>query len=65
MGITWVIVTAFIISLIQGFVFGRWSLSRISYSREFNVSTCYADDTIEMIEVIANAKPLPVIWLRM
>ena len=40
-------------------------MSRVSYSRAFNQSTCYVGDTVEIVEVITNAKPLPVIWLRM
>jgi uncharacterized protein (DUF58 family) len=64
MGIAWVLVLAAVITILQSFVLGRWALSRLSYTRQFNVSTCFAGDTIEMVEVIENAKPLPVLWLR-
>jgi len=44
---------------------GGFALKRVSYTREFNRSSAYVGDTIEIVEVIANRKPLPVIWLRM
>ncbi len=65
MGITWVILICMVIVFIQSFILGGFSLSRVSYTREFNKSTCYVGDTVEIVEVITNAKPLPVIWLRM
>lgn len=62
------IIILFLIALVAVFLqsqlLGRWSLSRIRYSRSFNVSECYSGDTVEMIEVIENHKPLPVLWLR-
>lgn len=49
---------------LQAWVYGRWSVSRIRYTRQFNMSACYAGDTVELVEVIENYKPIPVFWLR-
>jgi uncharacterized protein (DUF58 family) len=65
MGITWVIIICAVIIVIQSYILGGWALTRVSYTRDFNKATCYVGDTVEIVEVITNAKPLPVIWLRM
>lgn len=65
MGISWVILICTAIIIIQSFILGGFALARVSYTRDFNKSSCYAGDTVEIVEVITNAKPLPVIWLRM
>src|SRR5690554_1182392 len=65
MGITWVIILCALIIVIQSFILGRYALARVSYTRDFNKTTCYVGDEVEIVEVITNAKPLPVIWLRM
>lgn len=49
---------------LQAFVLGRFSVSRIRYTRRFEVTECYAGDTIELVEVVENHKLLPVPWLR-
>ena len=52
------------IAILQSYVFGVFGISRIRYTRRFNVETCYAGDKVELLEVIENVKPLPVPWLR-
>ena len=64
MGMIGIVVTAVCIAVIQSVLLGVWSLKRVSYSRRFNATSCYAGDTIELVEEIANAKPLPIMWLR-
>src|SRR5690606_28014889 len=49
---------------LQAAVLGRRSVSRIRYERRFEVTDCYAGDTIELVEVIENHKGLPVPWIR-
>ncbi|GAF08426.1 hypothetical protein JCM16418_2500 [Paenibacillus pini JCM 16418] len=49
----------------QGYVLGKGSLKKITYERHFNSESCYVGDRIEMVEVIENAKPIPVPWLRL
>jgi uncharacterized protein (DUF58 family) len=65
MGITWIILICGFIVAIQSFILGGWALSRVSYTRQFNKPTCYVGEVVEIVEVITNSKPLPVIWLRM
>lgn len=64
MGIIGIVVTAACLAVIQSVLLGAWSLRRVSYSRRFSAPSCYAGDTVEMVEEIANAKPLPIMWLR-
>jgi uncharacterized protein (DUF58 family) len=49
---------------LQAAVFGLNGVSRIRYTRQFQVPECYAGDTIELVEVIENHKWLPVPWIR-
>lgn len=65
MGISLVIIICLVIVGIQSLILGGWSLSRVSYTRNFNKSTSYVGDVVEIVEVITNAKLLPVMWLRM
>ncbi len=49
---------------IQALVFGYFDLKRLSYRRAFDRDTAVEGERVELIEVIQNAKPLPVPWLR-
>lgn len=62
--IAWLLAVAGAVMLMQSVLFGRWALARVSYTRTFGAEAVFAGDTAEMIEVIDNAKPLPVFWLR-
>jgi hypothetical protein len=57
------LVTGLVVGL-QAAVFGLNGVSRIRYTRQFQVPECYAGDTIELVEVIENHKWLPVPWIR-
>jgi uncharacterized protein (DUF58 family) len=47
-----------------GWIYRIWGLSRVMYERSFSEKAVYAGEKIEMIEVIGNAKWLPLPWLR-
>lgn len=65
MGLQWLIIfTALIIGLL-GFVYSRWALSSVTYSRHFDQRTAFEGDEVQMIETIANRKLLPLPWLRL
>ncbi|MWC28075.1 DUF58 domain-containing protein [Paenibacillus sp. MMS18-CY102] len=53
-----------IIVFIQHSLFKRVALRRISYSRQFDRTTCFEGDEVHMIETIANEKRIPLPWLR-
>ncbi|MDQ8733701.1 DUF58 domain-containing protein [Paenibacillus sp. LHD-38] len=60
----WFIVAAVAILSVQSRVFQRFVLRRIKYERRFTSKTCYSGDQVELLEEMANAKWLPVPWLR-
>lgn len=65
MGLHWFIaITAILIGL-QGFVYRKWALSRVAYSRSFDRKAAFEGDEVQMIETIANRKLLPLPWLRL
>jgi uncharacterized protein (DUF58 family) len=49
---------------LQSFLFRRWGLSRLRYTRAFSRKAAFAGETVEIVEVLRNAKPLPMPWLR-
>lgn len=61
----WLLFIAFVAVFVQGRIFGVFGLRRISYSRHFSERACYEGDTVLLVERIANAKVLPVPWLRL
>ncbi|MGO4697040.1 DUF58 domain-containing protein [Paenibacillus sp. 2TAB26] len=60
----WFILAAIVILSLQGKIFQKLVLRRIQYERRFTSKTCYSGEQVEMIEEMANAKWLPVPWLR-
>ncbi|QHW34560.1 DUF58 domain-containing protein [Paenibacillus rhizovicinus] len=64
MGILWYIISAVIVIFLQRFLFRYYGMRKVSYSRSFNVQTCFEGDAIEMVEKLSNGKLLPVPWLR-
>ncbi|MDB5084915.1 MAG: hypothetical protein JWN30_1801 [Bacilli bacterium] len=65
MNLPWIILFVLVILFVQEQIYKRWGLSRISYSRYFNVVTAFPGDEIQMIEQIGNHKLLPVPWVRL
>lgn len=65
MNLAWFIFITIIVMLVQGFIFGKWGLHRIHYTRSFSKRTVFVGEKIEMIDEISNKKLLPVPWLRL
>ncbi|WP_308530569.1 DUF58 domain-containing protein [uncultured Paenibacillus sp.] len=65
MQLPWLLVSAALILVMLAFVY-RWrALKGIRYRRYFSERAVFEGDTVEMVEVIANAKLLPLPWLRL
>ncbi|WP_419873565.1 DUF58 domain-containing protein [Candidatus Pristimantibacillus sp. PTI5] len=60
----WFIVAAVAILSVQSRVFQRFVLRHIKYERRFTSKACYSGEQVELLEEMANAKWLPVPWLR-
>ncbi|MBS4223241.1 DUF58 domain-containing protein [Lederbergia citrea] len=65
MNIAWFIFITFVIAGIQAYIYGKWGLARIQYTRSFNEKAVFEGERIEMIDEISNRKLLPVPWLRL
>ncbi|WP_138495221.1 DUF58 domain-containing protein [Paenibacillus pinistramenti] len=65
MALLWLFLACGLVLVLQGIILGRGALRRLTYERHFSTETCYAGDRIEMVEVIENAKSIPVPWLRL
>lgn len=65
MQLPWLIVSTVLILVTLAIVY-RWrALKGIRYQRYFTERAVFEGDTVEMVEVIANAKLLPLPWLRL
>ena len=65
MSIAWFIFITYVVFGAQAYIFGKWGLSRVQYTRTFNETAVFEGEAIEMIDEIANKKLLPVPWLRL
>ena len=59
------LLVAVVIIALQGWVYRRWGLKRLTYERRFSREAVHAGEEIEMVETIANRKLLPLPWLRL
>lgn len=50
--------------LLQSFLIGRFGMRALTYTRWFSRAEAFAGDTVEMVEVLRNKKPLPLPWLK-
>ncbi|WP_256760624.1 DUF58 domain-containing protein [Cohnella sp. WQ 127256] len=62
--IVWVVLIMTVLYLMQGFVYSRFGLKSVTYSRTFSTPRLFAGQTVWMHEKIANRKRLPLPWLR-
>jgi hypothetical protein len=65
MSIAWFLFITCLISVIQSFIFNKWGLTRLQYTRSFSKESVFAGEEIEMVDEISNNKPLPIPWLRL
>ena len=59
----WVVVSTIILIGVQIFLFGYLSMRKITYRRYFTKSKLFEGEEMEMVEIIANNKLLPVPWI--
>lgn len=59
------IISTLIISYIQAVIYKRWGLKDVTYSRCFSASHVFEGEVVQMIEIIANNKLIPVLWLQL
>lgn len=64
MSVLWILVVAGVLAILQSTLFSLTNLRRIHYTRRFGRAAVYEGETVELIEVIRNAKLFPVPWLR-
>ncbi|MFD1175569.1 DUF58 domain-containing protein [Paenibacillus puldeungensis] len=65
MQLTSLIVSVFVVVLLVSGLYHWRALKAVRYERYFSEHAVFEGDTIEMVEVIANAKLLPLPWLRL
>ncbi|TXK78394.1 DUF58 domain-containing protein [Paenibacillus sp. N3.4] len=65
MGISWILIIAAVLYVLQHQVFTRLGFRGLRMERTFNKTHCHAGENIEMIETIVNNKLLPIPWLRL
>ncbi|MDR2656901.1 MAG: DUF58 domain-containing protein, partial [Oscillospiraceae bacterium] len=56
--------SALLLGVLQSIVFRKAGPAGLTYSRSFSRANAFEGETIELVEVIRNAKILPVPWLR-
>jgi uncharacterized protein (DUF58 family) len=64
MGTLYVLAVIGALLLGQAVLLRRFALRALTYSRSFSRAAAFAGDSVEMIEVLRNQKPLPLPWLR-
>ncbi|GIP40385.1 hypothetical protein J31TS4_36650 [Paenibacillus sp. J31TS4] len=65
MAIGWLLFVAFLVVVGQSWVYKRYSLRGLSVSRTFSEQAVTEGDEVEMVERIANRKPLPLPWIKL
>ncbi|MFC5451360.1 DUF58 domain-containing protein [Paenibacillus aestuarii] len=65
MGISWIVLIAVVLGLVQHQLFARFGLARVRIDRTFSTGRCHAGEEVVMVETIVNRKLAPVPWLRL
>lgn len=65
MGIQWIVIITLFIIVLQRWIYTKWGLARIRYTRFFSHRAVFEGEQIEMVDEISNQKILPVPWLRL
>jgi len=60
----WIALCTAVLLLAQSLLLRHFALKKIEYSRYFSRSKLYEGEQMEMVEIIANKKLLPVPWVR-
>lgn len=65
MNIAWIIFVTILLIYLQGILFQRFGLAKITYQRKFNKEAVFEGQNVELIDQIANEKILPLPWVRL
>lgn len=64
MDILYIVLAMAALLWLQSMLLHRFGMREVTYTRTFSRPAAFVGDTVEMVEVIRNAKLLPVPWLR-
>jgi uncharacterized protein (DUF58 family) len=64
MVIFWIIIIVTILALLQVTYYNKRALKSVTYERRFSTNEVFAGDKLELIEILANNKLIPVPWVR-
>ena len=62
--VLWILLCTGIVILVQARLFSKQAFRGVSYERYFTKSKLYEGEEMELVEVIANRKLLPIPWIR-
>jgi uncharacterized protein (DUF58 family) len=65
MHLAWLIINMVALLGFLAWMYRRYALKHVSYSRHFSRSAVFEGESVEMVECIANRKLLPLPWLRL
>lgn len=64
MDLFWLGTAAVLLGLLQSLIYRHLGMRALRYKRAFSKQYAYVGEEVELVEVIRNAKPLPLPWLR-
>ena len=64
MAIFWKIIIVTILALLQVTYYNKRALKAVTYERRFSRNEVFTGDRLELIEILANNKLIPVPWVR-
>jgi uncharacterized protein (DUF58 family) len=65
MSVHWLLIVTVVVLLLQGKAYQWFGLRGVSYRRHFDVPACFQGEEVQLVEVIANRKMMPLPWLRL
>ncbi len=60
----WIMVVVAVLAILQTIYYNRFGLRKVSYTRRFSRERVFEGEKVELVEVLANDKPVPVPWVR-
>lgn len=64
MSLLWLLFFTVMIIFFQGFIFKKLGARSLNYTRYFENSTVFEGSDVQLVEIIANNKVLPMPWIR-
>ena len=63
--LAWLLVNTAVLVGLVSWIYGRFALRHVGYSRSFSKTAAFVGEEIEMVERIVNRKLLPLPWVRL